>query len=285
MSANSYWYLGLAILSAALLLYIFIKKREVRSVLLFIAMIGFGYIIETIIYTFLGSYQYYPKFIEDNAYFDSNLGAIASNALALPTIAVFLSTFRLGWIWILVFTGIFVGIEWLFRELHIYADNWWRLGYTAIGLLVYFPFAKWLYHSMFRPLSGFVLGLLLFLIALAISDTLNIVPIMAFSNRVYEPGWFQNPSRDTTAFGTVYCIAVSLFITFVVTRYWKHAVSKYLFALLCIMCVEMALKAAGIQRSLVWWDEWYFLLINFGLLAITQAICNYLMKGPPIWKM
>ncbi|MEH7308434.1 hypothetical protein [Neobacillus drentensis] len=84
MSINSICYLGLGFLSGILLGYVRYKKGIKRSLLLFLAMVGLGYMIEAIIYNFLGTYQYHPKILMHDRIYDSNMGAIASNALALP---------------------------------------------------------------------------------------------------------------------------------------------------------------------------------------------------------
>lgn len=61
MNINSLCYLGLGFLNIIFLIYVCFKKGIRRSLLLFLAMVGVGYIIEAVIYNFLGSYQYYPK--------------------------------------------------------------------------------------------------------------------------------------------------------------------------------------------------------------------------------
>lgn len=137
MEQNSYWYLGLGILSILLLIYVYKKSGSTRSLLLFLAMIGLGYMIEAVIYNFGHSYHYYPKFIKHDAFYDSNMGAIASNALALPAVATFMGTLRKNWGWILFFVILFAGIEWAFLKLNIYFHNWWRMGYTSTGLLFF----------------------------------------------------------------------------------------------------------------------------------------------------
>ena len=93
MHENSYWYIGLGILSIFLLVYVYFKTKSTRFLLLFLAMIGLGFLIETVIYNFLFSYQYFPKLIMHDEIYDSNLGAISSNALALPAVATFIAVF------------------------------------------------------------------------------------------------------------------------------------------------------------------------------------------------
>jgi hypothetical protein len=135
MEFNSYWYLGLAILSILLLIYIYLKTRNTRSLLLFITMVGLGYLIEAVIYNFGHSYQYYPKLIKHDSFYDSNMGAIASNALALPAVATFIAAFRKNWIWILSFISLFAGIEWAFLKLNIYShklvEDWFYILWTT----------------------------------------------------------------------------------------------------------------------------------------------------------
>lgn len=280
MDFNSYWYLGLAILSVLLLIYICIKKRSVRSLLLFFVMVGIGYIIEAVIYILLGSYQYYPKLIVHEPYYDSNLGAIASNTLALPSVATFIAAFRLRWMWLIFFTCLFVGIEWLFLKLNIYSHNWWRLGYTALGLPFFFAVAKKMYSLVLQPLKGVKHFLILLLIVGAITGTLNILPIMFFSNRYYRPGWFASPAHDTTAFSTVYYMCASILLVMMVKLHWKYKWMKYTLIAVVVTIVTIILKAAGILYIHVWWDPIYYVLLPIIVLMIAEAVSRRLSFGP-----
>jgi hypothetical protein len=125
-------------------------------------MIGYGYFIETIIFNFLGSYDY------------NHLGAFVSNAFCLPVIA----TFNMNWIWIVLFSGFFTGIEFLFLELHIYSHNWWRLEYTGLGIAVYFAVGNFFYKRILHPTSGFKHNLILYFISGSISASMHVLPII-----------------------------------------------------------------------------------------------------------
>jgi hypothetical protein len=116
--------------------------------------------IETVIYNFLWCYQYYPRIIKDNIIYDSHLGAMTSNAFSLPVAAVFIAAFQISWLGITLIICLFVGIEWLFLELHIYTHHWWRLGYTALGSPFYFILAKAIYRRIGHPMKGIVHPLL-----------------------------------------------------------------------------------------------------------------------------
>lgn len=281
MEYNSYWYLGLGILSVLLLIYVYKKSRSPRSLLLFISYIGLGYLIETVIYNFGHSYQYYPKFINHDSFYDSNMGAIASNALALPAAATFIGTLRKNWGWILFFIGIFAGIEWTFLWLNIYSHNWWKISYTSLGLLVFFPLAKTIYPLLCQPLKGFQHSLLLFLIIGPFSGSLHITPIMFFSNRYYELGLFDNLSQDTTAFGAIFYLSASLFYVWAAKRQWKFKWMKYVITPLLMYTVNGILQKAGILHSLVWWDPWYYLFLSIFLLKLTVTFSKHLSAGPP----
>ncbi|WP_342429449.1 hypothetical protein [Neobacillus sp. FSL H8-0543] len=281
MHENSYWYIGLGILSIFLLMYVYFKTKSTRFLLHFLAMVGLGYIIETVIYNFLFSYQYFPKLIKHNEIYDSNLGAIASNALALPAAATFIATFHKNWLWILSIIGLFAGIEWAFLELHIYKHNWWRTYYTSLGLPFYFAMAKLLYSKISRPIKGLQHTLLLFLIIGPISGSIHIMPILFFSNRSYELGWFDNISRDTTAFGALYYLTASMIYVILAKFINSPNWVKYIVVALLTHSITTTFVKNGILHSQVWWDPWYYVILSIILMLTTLTISKHLTNGPP----
>jgi hypothetical protein len=281
MDFNSYWYLGLGILSILLLVYVYIKTRSLRIFLLFVLMVGVGYIIEAVIYNFGHSYQYYPEFIKQNRIYDSNLGAIASNALALPAAATFIAVLRKNWKWIVFFICFFAGVEWLFLKLDIYKHNWWKTGYTSLGLPFYFVSAKVFYIKLSQPLKEKLHTLLLFLIISPISGTFSFLPIIFFSNRYYELGWFGNFSQDTTAFGAIYYLCASLYHVLILKIHWKRSWQKYVLTPICFYIITVILEKVGILHSQVWWDPWYYVILSVIVLKLTVIISGHLTNGPP----
>ncbi|WHY01206.1 hypothetical protein [Neobacillus sp. DY30] len=281
MEFKSYWYLGLGILSILLLAYVYLKTRDPRNFLLFLAMVGLGYIIETVIYNFGHSYHYYPKLIRHDTFYDSNMGAMASNALALPVAATFLAALRKNWLWILFFICFFAGTEWLFLKLGIYKHNWWKITYTALGLFfVYFPLAKLFYTLLWQSIQGKLHSILLFLIISPISASFQFTPIMFFSNRYYELGLFNTLSEDTTAFGSIYYMAVCLFYVWIAKYPWKLNWFKYVVTACLTFIVNLILQKAGILHSKVWWDPWYYVILSVFVLRFTVYISKHLTNGP-----
>ena len=279
MNINSLCYLGLVLLSIILLIYVCYKKGVRRSLLLFLAMVGAGYIIEAVIYNFLGSYQYYPKLIKHDAVYDSNLGAIASNALALPVSATFIATFHMNWLWIALITGIFAGIEWLFLKLDIYSHNWWEIGYTSLGLPFYYLFAKILHKKIKLPLKGMLHSFCLFLIVGTFAGSFHIFPILFFSNRYYELGWFTNQAKDTTAFGAIFYLCASLFYVAIAKFHWMPRWLKYIVTALSMYTAIILLRITGILHSQVWWDTPYYILLSIAALLFAETISKQLAKG------
>jgi hypothetical protein len=243
-------------------------------------MIGLGFIIETIIYNFLGSYEYNPNFIKHNAFYDNNLGAFVSNAFSLPVTATLIASFSLNWIWIILFTGFFVGIEWLFLNLHIYSQNWWRLEYTALLFPVYFASAKVFYKWILHHSSRFKHNLILYLITSSISASTYLLPIIFFSIRIYRPGWFENQERDTIAFAAIFYLCSSLFYILMIKINLKLKWIKYIITGFLMISVNQVLIAKGVLKSLVWWDQPYYVCLSLFLLMITGIIDRKLTKGP-----
>jgi hypothetical protein len=275
---NTYWYLGLYTLSLILLVYIVFKTRDLRSFLVFLAMVGLGNAIETVIYVFLNSYQYYPKIIKYDSYFDSNMGAFASNSFSLPVTAALVAVFQLRWRWILCFIALFVGIEWLFVKIHIYSHNWWRLEYTALGLPFYYLTAKICYRRIMNPQKKLLDFWVLVLIIGGISGNFHILPIILMANRYYHPGWFDYTARDTTALAAVLYLSFSVFYLLMVRIHWKHRWIKYLITLALTHALTLLFSQLGILESFVWWDPWYYVMMSIAVLLITQMLNNYLYK-------
>ncbi|WP_248925168.1 hypothetical protein [Paenibacillus hamazuiensis] len=280
MSFNAFWYLGLTALSLALLTFMFYKKRNNRTLIQFLVVIEIAYLIEAVIYVFLGSYTYHPKLIKHNAYYDSHMGALASNLITIPVLATFISVFQLGWGWIISCIGFLAAIEWLFVKLQIYTLHWWRIEYTALGLLIYFPLTKMLYRRVLHPFHGILHSVFLFLCIAPISGTLQFLPFMFFSNREYIPGWYKDLYVDTSAFGDVYYVCESLFLVFMTKRKWTHRWLKYAVTALFFAAVTVILKKVGILHSYVWWDPWVYILYPLAILKFAEVIGERLSSSP-----
>jgi hypothetical protein len=273
MNYHSIWYFALVAASMLLLLYTYYQKRNHPVLLLLIAAIGFGYIIEGIIYNLLHSYEYYPHLLPNNPTYDSNLGAIASNVFVLPVVAVFVATFQKGWKWILFLSLLIIGIEGGFLKLGIYKHNWWRIEFTFFGLLtVYFPMIKLFNRWLQGKQSGVRHYLLLFLIISPILGTFHILPIMFFTIRSYHLGWYENVYQDTNAFAAIYYICSGLFITTLARLKWLNKWTKCMILIIVLFLISRLLISLGILNIFVWWDPYYYALFPVLILIFSGVI-------------
>lgn len=279
MSSHSYWYFGLSALSFFLLIFICKKKSTERSLLLLLIMVQLAYLIETVIYIFLNAYEYRPGIIKHSTFFDSNLGALTSNLFIVPTVAVLLATFRLGWLWLLLFVCLLNGVELLFLKLHIYILHWWRVPYTAIGLLMYLPSAKMLYPLILRPVKGWLHSLFLFLCTAPLMGTFHIIPIMFLMNRSYMPGWFSHKDQETTAFSALYYLVGTLVLVLFVKMQGKLWLKLVMLPAVFLL-ITLVLHVSGIVAIRVKWDPWYYSLFPLMVFLIAMNVSKRLGNGP-----
>lgn len=134
---NRSYYICLSIIQCILLFYVFYKKKNRKSILLtFLSIVGLAYYFEYPVYIFRG-YKYKTKILKNREQ-DNSLGAVLSQTLFVPAVAIFISTFQLGWKVKVWFTIYFVLIERFFLKLNIYRNRWWRTSFTALSVFAYF---------------------------------------------------------------------------------------------------------------------------------------------------
>jgi hypothetical protein len=217
--ASAIWFLILAVLSLFLKIYTIWREKNPKVLALQFCMSGISGYFESVVFIWLQSYHYYPHILK-NPYYDNTLGAYFSQVFYVSSVAVFIAAFHLEYGWILFFTGMFVGIEYLFLALGIYEVNWWRPAYTAVGLFIYFWIARKLYDSLLQASSRFIRLISLNFINYILYANLLVIPVLA-GHYHFAVGWFDDPARATIAVIVVYCIIRGV-ITAVVCFYWLH---------------------------------------------------------------
>lgn len=142
---NKYPYIILGIVHLIMLLYTFYKNKDRKKLtVLLLSYIGFAYIFEYIIVSFNQAYLYKPHFLKQKDK-DNIMGAVLSQFFYVPTVALFITTFKLGWKAKLMFSVYFVLIEKLFIRLGIFKNKWWLITYTFLLIPISFVFNdKWL---------------------------------------------------------------------------------------------------------------------------------------------
>lgn len=278
INSNSVWYLGLIAASIIVLVVALAAKRKSEVLLLFLVMAGLGYIIEYVIYILLDSYRYVPRILH-NEYYDSNMGSLASNLGSLPSMATFVAAFRLRFFWIVLFTAMFVGIEWLFLHLGIYRQNWWRLSYTFAAFPIFFLTAKAWYPRILKPESKLQIFAALLLILFALIATLQFVPIALAESRIYRVDWFGNVSRDTTAMSTLLAYVAGLAFGTAMYVRWKWKWMKFAVPVGLVVLLDFILWLFGIYEWNVWWDPLSRLAVWIFVIWLTSVIHRRLERN------
>ncbi|MFC4809808.1 hypothetical protein [Paenibacillus sp. GCM10023250] len=281
MNNHSIWYIGLMGIGAALLLYTYFKSGNKRSALLYIGMSGLGYAIEYVIFILLGCYSYRPRLIPGKPYYDEVSGAIASNLLILPALAVAIAVFRKRWLHILAAVAAMSAVEWLFLRLGIYKHYWWRTWYTSVGLVFYYWAAKLWFARIMRPQRGLMLAVTLLLIQWALTSP-QAIEIVFLSGRDYRVNWFESQEHDNIAFSSTYSVAISLFFTWLLLRQGGMRWLLYVLGPAAVLGVDGILAATGILDSRGWWDFAYRFVTMFLVLMVGDVINRRLRLGPPM---
>lgn len=172
-----------------------------------------------------------------NIYKDSVVGHFASNLLAVPAVGLWIAANQLKFRWSIFFSFIFMGIELIFLNLHIYHQIWWKPYYTGLLLPIHFWIAKRLwYHIRNDKMTKRFSFLLLSFSAVSISSVLSFFLLGAPGFIKFSIGLFSNSFRDHLAASVptlfITSFGMSLFITKI------HSRIKYLFILVFVGVVE-----------------------------------------------
>jgi hypothetical protein len=148
---NKVPYIILLIIHVLLLFYTFYKNKDRKTLLvLLLSIIGFANNFEYVILVLFKAYKYIPKIFTKKA-FDNILGTIFSQAIYVPSVALFITSFGLGWKVNVLFGIYFALIERLFKRLAIFKNNWWSTFFTLNLIPVYFFISdKWYEHLQKR---------------------------------------------------------------------------------------------------------------------------------------
>lgn len=250
----------LAITAVGMLLFLFVLYRtnlKWVSVGFLLFMIGAGFLFEFVILVLFDSYHYSPE-LHDNWYFDSLIGAIASNAFSLPAVATFVAVFRLHMIWCLVITASYYGVEWLFLHLEIYHQSWWKTYYTSISLILYFCLAKaWFYKLRHSP-SPLMRTVTMYFISFPVATLVQFMLAAFFHTHLFTVGVFESSIyRDHVMAASLYCMFLAACLT-TLTRlqcgfWWK------VLGVGALVSLNVSLDQLGILEI---YKPWYFVAIT-----------------------
>lgn len=272
---NAFWYGVLIAASIIIIIFTLHKTKDKKVIALYTFISGLIYCFEYVVLILFNSYVYYPHLLK-NAYFDSLVGAIVSNAFAVPMSAVFIAAVKPKWKWILFITLIFLMIESWFLKIEIYSHNWWRLLYTAMGLICCFLISvKW-YSKLTAKITWVVRFITIYFSGILIQSSIVFILVALLDLYHYEIGWFENESQDHIAFVTAYIMFLSSILsslaTFELKWLWKIII------LIPTLLFDYLLFWFGILNLSAGWSLWYFIFIRLFFLVLLVSINDNLLS-------
>ncbi|WP_218094150.1 hypothetical protein [Paenibacillus solanacearum] len=193
--ATAFWFIILAILSILLLAYTFWRKKDLKLVAFYLFMTTLAYMLDFVIFLCFRSYEYYPR-IWDIPWYDQAFGTYLSQGFYVPVVAVFIAAFHLGFAWMVFFSVMFMGIEYLFIALGIYKLNWWNPVYTLVGVCIFFYIGKVWIKWLMQASSRLVRIITLQCASYGLQAHFFAVPLMFDLFRI-TCGFFSEPARDS----------------------------------------------------------------------------------------
>ncbi|MDL4843126.1 hypothetical protein [Aquibacillus rhizosphaerae] len=255
---NYVWFLFLFIISLAIFI-ITIKKLSDRERLIqtFLYISGIAYIVDYVVLIVFNSYQYKPG-LSESLWFDSTFGSIFSQGILVPTVAMAIAGFHLNFLWIILISVGFMGIEELFLAVDVYEHHWWKTWYTGFLLLIGFYLAKNWYQSLQKP-SIFTQLVTIYMAICFYVTTLRFFMVMQFSTHYYSVGWFSNPLRDHIAGNALILFIWMIPVTIVVTVWFRWY--SVLILLASEWIIDHLLIKYGYMHIAPFWHVYYFVII------------------------
>ena len=262
----------LALIALATLIVFIVRTKSYLIVFLFLTYVGMIYVFEYVILVMFNSYTYYPRILPD-PYMDSMMGAFISNFLTVPTVGLAMVIYRLRFRWTIVFTCLMAVIEWLFMRLGIYEHHWWRLSYSFVAFIFFF----WLVGFWARRVEK---GNRLFQYISLLMFSLSVLNTLAFIRMlvnigIFEPGFFENPTRDDVAFTVPYVFLKGILLTNAI--YWTRKLRWTLAAVAVLLGLHYVLVRTAILKLFISpWTYWPIytisLLVGAGLILLAMRL-------------
>ena len=273
--APAFWYILLGLFGLIIFTITILKVRDRRVFAVYTFIAGLIYCLEYFILVLFKSYEYYPHIL-NNKYFDNILGSIFSNAIIVPMTAAMIGTLQVNWGWSLLAIGIIISIEKLFLWLEIYQHFWWKIYYTALGLVICFLLAK-LWDKKLRSGASFTVRLLTVFMSNLLFQSTFFYVLVAFGNLfLFQSGWFSNPARDHLAIVTAYTLFISVIFTFLVMKKIKWIGKVTVLFLITGLTGIFLYKGLLIMSNN--WSLVHFFVLYFLILLILDAFDRWIFS-------
>lgn len=256
--AGIFAYSALSLLGLILLAVSYFKTRSLKTIGVFLAMIGVYGLAEYPIFIWGKAYKYIPGILPNE--FDNLLGSIISGVLCLPAAAMFISALSLNWGWIVVAAAWFCAVEEAFLKLKIYEQNWWSTWFTFLSVMIFTWITKFIYQQLEERHSRiFSFGVLV--LTLHGVRILGAMTIYAFiESRKYHIEWLTKIGLPSTAINAPISIIMAV-IYAALMIYTKRSVWK-VGAVASIFLVDLWMKKMQYVQTVSSWDSFYYVLAD-----------------------
>lgn len=273
-----YWYCCLAILGVGIAAFSIYKKRHIIQVSTFIGFYIFSlsitWIGEFVALGIFNGYAYKPgKFIDPWA--QNLLAHLIINSTLWPGAATLVVAFSLGYGWMSFITGVFLLIEYLFAQLGIYEQHWWKYYMSAIIVFAFLVISKKWFAKMNHIRRGLIRNLTFFFIALAVIHVHSPI-LLLLGKKHYNVGIVENMYLSSTiftfSFHIVQALILVIFVSILKKWYWK------LVPLIIDFVFQSALLSMNILIFGEGWNLFYTMLFYAISLGFFILLEKYTLK-------
>jgi hypothetical protein len=241
---NLFWYICLAIIGIVSVTYTIYIKRDIYKVstlfVFYLYAAGFTWICEFIVLGLFNSYSYKTGLFTD-IWAQNLLGHLILNTTLYPSAAIVMVAHSRRYVWISLFAAFFTLIEYLFVNLRIYEQHWWRYYMTTITVVVFLSIANKWFAKMNENCYGLTRTITFYFVAMIIIHTP--APILLLLGKQY-----YQISPINNLLGDLYRSSIAII-------FFYHLIES--FVLVVCTCI---LK------------KWYWRMMPFIISLVAQSI-------------
>lgn len=149
---NIAWYVLLAVIGVGSAAFVIYKKRDLYKVstlvVFYLFTACFTWIGEFIVLGLFNAYAYKTGVFAD-LWAQNLFGHLLINTTIYPSAAIIMVAYSLRYGWIFLIASVFTLIEYLFVQIRIYEQHWWRYYMTFIAVVFFLS----VYHKWFAKMN------------------------------------------------------------------------------------------------------------------------------------
>ncbi len=219
------WYYSLAAVSFITGLWVIIQKRKTYPVstmmIYYLFATGITWIGEFIVLGIFHSYEYKTG-LYDSIWAQSLIGHLLLNTTMFPAAGLIMVTNSRSYLRSALIAAVFVVIEYLFHELGIYVQHWWRYYMSAVNLFIFEAVSRIWFNKMVRPFRRSTRAVVLYFVGMVIIHLPS--PLLLLYGRMnYTMEWIYQMVHD-------------IYITSIIISFFLHLLESLLLVLVaCIL--------------------------------------------------